>query len=103
MGKVYSRFQTKTAQKPLPHGAAHTNLDPRALFPTSKAREKRPGDEVRNIPIYIHSFIHSFILFFFFAINQKYNNSIQKYIKIIYNIPTKLFTRLNVVKARKPI
>ena len=27
---------------------------------------------------YIHSFIHSFI---YFAINQKYNNSIQKYIK----------------------
>ena len=47
------------------------------------------------------SFIHSF----YFAINQKHNNRIKKYIKdkIIYNIPTKLFTRLNVIKARKPI
>ena len=51
------------------------------------------------------SFIHSFIHSFYFAINQKHNNRIKKYIKgkIIYNIPTKLFTRLNVVKARKPI
>ena len=26
MGKVYIRFQTKTAQKPLPDGAAHTYM-----------------------------------------------------------------------------
>ena len=26
MGKVYTRFQTKTAQKPLPDGAAHTYM-----------------------------------------------------------------------------
>ena len=44
------------------------------------------------------TFIHSFI---YFAINQKYNNSIQKYIKdnnYTIFIPIKLFTRLNVVK-----
>ena len=26
MGKVYTRFQTKTAQKPLPNGAVHTYI-----------------------------------------------------------------------------
>ena len=26
MGQVYTRFQTKTAQEPLPYGAAHTYI-----------------------------------------------------------------------------
>ena len=59
-GQSVFPFSDQNGAKTLHDGAAHTNLDPRALFPTSKAREKRPGDEVRNIPIYIHSFIHSF-------------------------------------------
>ena len=49
-----------------------------------------------------HSFIHSFIHFIFPSTRNAttvYRNTL----KIIYNIPTKLFTRLNVVKARKAI
>ena len=47
---------------------------------------------------FIHSFIH-FILPLTRNTTTVYRNTL----KIIYNIPTKLFTRLNVVKARKPI
>ena len=46
----------------------------------------------------IHSFIH-FILPLTRNTTAVYRNTLN----IIYNIPTKLFTRLNVVKARKPI
>ena len=45
------------------------------------------------------SFIHSFILPLTRNTTTVYRNTL----KIIYNIPIKLFTRLNVVKARKPI
>ena len=45
-----------------------------------------------------HSFIH-FILPLTRNTTTVYRNAL----KIIYNIPSKLFTRLNVVKARKPI
>ena len=44
-------------------------------------------------------FIHSFILPLTRNTTTVYRNTL----KIIYNIATKLFTRLNVVKARKPI
>ena len=46
----------------------------------------------------------SFHFYIYFVINQKYNNSIQKYIKDnIQYCNTKLLTRSTVVKARKPI
>ena len=46
----------------------------------------------------------SFHFYIYFVINQKYNNSIQKYIKDnIQYCNTKLLTRSNVVKAREPI
>ena len=49
--------------------------------------------------ILIQSFIHSFILPLTRNTTTAYKNTLQ----IIYNIPTKLFTRSNIVKARKPI
>ena len=44
-----------------------------------------------------HSFIHSFI----FPLTRNTTALYRNTLKIIYNIPTKLFTRSNVVKARK--
>ena len=46
----------------------------------------------------VHSFIHSFL-----PLTRSTTTVYRNTLKIIYNIPTKLFTRLNVVKARKPI
>ena len=46
----------------------------------------------------VHSFIHSFS-----PLTRNTTTVYRNTSKIIYNIPTKLFTRLNVVKARKPI
>ena len=37
---------------PLSDFAPHYNLVPRALFPGSKAKEKRPGDEVRSATLH---------------------------------------------------
>ena len=56
-------------------------------------------EEIRERAIsFIQSFSH-FILPLTRNTTTVYRNTL----KIIYNIPTKLFTRLNVVKARKPI
>ena len=55
---------------------------------------------------FIHSFIHSLIHSFidsFLPLTRNTTTVYRNTLKIIYNIPTKLFTRLNVVKARKPI
>ena len=49
---------------------------------------------------FIHSFIHSFI-HFILPLTRNTTTVYRNTLKIIYNIPTKLFTRLNVVKARK--
>ena len=54
----------------------------------------------------VHSFIHSLIHSFidsFLPLTRNTTTVYRNTLKIIYNIPTKLFTRSNVVKARKPI
>ena len=48
--------------------------------------------------IFIHSFIH-----FILPLTRKTTTVYRNTLKIIDNIPTNLFTRSNVVKARKPI
>ena len=50
-----------------------------------------------------YSFIHSFIHLFILPLTRNTTTVYRNTLKIIYNIPIKLFTRLNVVKARKPI
>ena len=66
------------------------------LFHTVFSQDNNPN-VVRGMHI-IHSFIH-FILPLTRNTTTVYRNTL----KIIYNIPTKLFTRSNVVKARKAI
>ena len=48
------------------------------------------------------SFIHLFIHLFILPLTRNTTTVYRNTLKIIYNIPIKLFTRLNVVKARKP-
>ena len=48
------------------------------------------------------SFIHSFT-HFVLPLTRNTTTVYRNTLKIIYNIPTKLFTRSNVVKARTPI
>ena len=56
IGKVYTRFQTKTAQKPLPFGAAHTfeaNIRewpplPRDYLPKKWSRSLTRGGRLRG-------------------------------------------------------
>ena len=48
----------------------------------------------------IHSFIYSFI---YLPLTRNTTTVYRNTLKTIYNIPTKLFTRSDVVKARKPI
>ena len=43
MGKVYSRFQTKTAQKTLPEGVAHTYIAYVREFPPPPVPPLIPG------------------------------------------------------------
>ena len=48
-----------------------------------------------------YSFIHSF--YFILPLTRNTTTVYRNTLKIIYNIRTKLFTRSNVVKARKPV
>ena len=71
----------------------------RRIPPASILGKKESGASTSGLKgSFIHSFIH-FILPLTRNATTVYRNTL----KIIYNIPTKLFTRSNVVKARKPI
>ena len=76
----------------------HVNLSRKRKIMTCIAVFITSDTSVGFWPAFIHSFTH-FILPLTRNTTAVYRNTL----KIIYNIPTKLFTRLNVVKARKPI
>ena len=77
---------------------AHIKLDIRVS--QNLARLKGKGRQIKNNQTNELSFIHSFILL---PLTRNTTRVYRNTLKIIYNIPTKLFTRSNVVKARKPI
>ena len=47
MIKIYTRFQTKTAQKPHTHGAAHTYIADKEEYPPSPPPYRTKGGETQ--------------------------------------------------------
>ena len=61
MGKVFSRFQTKTAQKPYPMGRHIPTSTPGRFFLPPKPGKSALGTRLGT---YLYSYIHSFFFFF---------------------------------------
>ena len=80
----------------------HVNLSRKRKIMTCIAVFITSDPSVGFWPAFIHSFIHSFT-HFILPLTRNTTAVYRNTLKIIYNIPTKLFTRSNVVKARKPI